>query len=126
MYSELEDTVSICMRHKADKRLAEIIFHAFHPLRTVPVTDLNGQARKAAEESDFYRLGFACLLKGETQMARRYLQGAFFGNIFYEGESLAILILDSMDKIQEVITASVGDFNGLRATKYEMPTFQVP
>ena len=60
MSSELEDTVSICMGHGADKRLAEIIYYAFHPLRSLSVTDLNKQVRKAVDDSDFYSLGFAC------------------------------------------------------------------
>ena len=122
MSSELEDTVSILTKHNADTELAKIIFYAFHPLRFLPITDLDRQARKAVDDSDFYSLGFACLLLGETEKARRYLQGALLGRTIYAGQNLAVLVLNNLDQIQQVVTASVDDFNQPRA-KYGMTPF---
>lgn len=123
MSTELEDTVDILIKHNADAELAEIIFYAFHPLTFDIPRDLVQQVRRAAYGLAFYRLGFACLLKSETQKARQYLLGTAMDRTFYRRKKLSDLVLENLDKIQELVTASRDAFNELRVTKYEKKPF---
>lgn len=122
MSSELEDTVSVLIRHGTSTELAEIIFYAFRPLRFDIIMDLDRQVRRAASGSAFYSIGFACLLKDETQKARHYLLGTAMDSTFYNGRNLSDLVIENLNKIQEVVKASRNDFNELRTAKYaKMP-----
>ena len=84
--------------------------------------NLDQQVRRAIGYVDFYRLGFECLLRAETQKARQYLQGALLRGPLYKGKNLTQLILDNLDRVQLIVTDSKEDFNELRK-KYGMTPF---
>ncbi len=120
-FQERDDAIATYMRHRAKKYLAEKMDLLFRPLTYIPISNLDREVQKAITPSDFWRVAFARLLRGETQQARRYLQGA--SALDHATYGLVKIILDNLDEVQQIVTASRDDFNKLRVEKYRRRPF---
>ncbi len=115
----LNDEIGTFMKHGADENLAGTMSALFGPIGYSSVTrNLNERVQQADSALNFQYLSFAMLLMGKTEQAKQYMQKA----VELEPARLSHRrqkILDNLDRVQEIVTESIEDFDQLRTEKYE-------
>jgi len=116
---EIKDPeINIFIKHGADKKLARVMSGLFGPIGYSPVTGtLDQRIQQADDALDFQYLSFAMLLKGDTEGARQYMQRA----VELDSTPKRRIILENIDEVQRIITASKDEFDQLRKKYHSRP-----
>jgi len=110
--------IEIFVKHGADKKLARVMSGLFGPIGYSPVTGTLDQRIQQAEDAlEFQELSFAMLLKGDTEGARQYMQRA----VELDSTPGRRTILENIDEVQRIITASKDEFDQLRKKYNDRP-----
>ena len=116
------DEIEIFTNSGADPILAGIMSDLFGPIRYSPSTkNLVVRIDEARLYINFQYLAFDMLLTKQTDEARRYMERAVKlspKKTSFERQK----ILNNLDKVQLIVTASIPYFDKLRSEKYQMET----